>query len=191
MQDVTSKVSQEDMDNARMTRERSTHPPAFEPGMGEGDDDDFGGGSMDDFGNDDDFGGGGFGATGGAGGGFGVAGSNGFGGAGGGFGSMGGGMGMMGGMSQQAQNNDSAEDKFFEYLKKFFIGFKDFAKHFIAAIKGSDLRKRVNFGRYTFIMGLICAVIGLVCVFFTKTFGMQLLVSSLLYYVFSVSNLDV
>ena len=209
MQDITSKVSQADMDNARMARERSMNPPDFEPGM---DEDDFGGddlfGGDDDFGDfgssgDSDFGGssGGFGSSsGGFGsspGGFGSSpggfssSPGGFGSSPGGFGSSPGGFGsgfgqpagMMGGgmMGQQQQQSsaDSADEKFFEYLKKFFVGFKDFAKNFVASIKESDLRKRVNFGKYTFIMSLVCAVIGLICIFFTDKFGVQLLSTSL------------
>ena len=203
MQDITSKVSQADMDNARMARERSMNPPDFEPGM---DDSGFGGDDlfddMDDFGGDssgDGFGGssgGGFGNSGGFGGS-----SGGFGGSGGGFGSTGGfggggfgssgsfgggfgqpagmmGAGMMG-QQQQQSSADTTEEKFFEYVKKFFIGFKDFVKNFITAIKESDIKKRVNFGKYVFITGLICAAIGLVCLFFTNKFGVQLLSSSL------------
>lgn len=202
MQDITSKVSQADMDNARMARERSMNPPDFEPGM---DEDDFGGddlfGGDDDFGDfgssgDSDFGGssGGFGSSsggfGGSPGGFGSS-PGGFGSSPGGFGASPGGFGsgfgqpagMMGGgmMGQQQQQSsaDSADEKFFEYLKKFFVGFKDFAKNFVASIKESDLRKRVNFGKYTFIMSLVCTVIGLICIFFTDKFGVQLLSTSL------------
>lgn len=205
MQDITSKVSQADMDNARMARERALNPPDFEPGMG--DSDDFGGDDL--FDGDDDFGGGeGFGdsdsAFGGPSGGFGSSpggfgsspggfggggfGGGGFGGGGFGGGGFGGGFGqpngMMGGgmAGPQQQNKDSGgsvEDKFFDGLKKFFIGFKDFAKSFVTAIKESDLRKRVNFGKYTFITGLICAAIGFIFIFFTSTFGVQLLSTSL------------
>ena len=204
MQDITSKVSQADMDNARMARERSMNPPDFEPGMGG--DDDFGGDDL--FGGDDDFGD--FGSSGGSDSGFGSSGGfgsspggfgsspGGFGSSPGGFGSSPGGFGaspggfgsgfgqpagMMGGgmMGQQQQQSsaNSADEKFFEYIKKFFIGFKDFAKNFVASIKESDLRKRVNFGKYTFIMSLVCAVIGLICIFFTDKFGVQLLSTSL------------
>ena len=186
MQDITSKVSQADMDNARMSRERSMNPPDFEPGMG---DDDIGGDDL--FGGDDEFGdfgssddsGGGFGASGG---GFGASGG-GFGAPGGGFGASGGGFGAPGGMmnggmmsaQQNTSSADSAEEKFFEYLKKFFIGFKDFIAHIVTAVKNSDVRKRVNFGKYTFIVGLICAAVGFVCLFFTNEFGVQMLASSL------------
>ena len=171
MQDITSKVSQEDMDNARMSRERSTNPPDFEPGMGDDDGmfdsfDDFGSGGSnggDDLGgfgsSGDDFGGGGF-----DGGGFG-----------GGFGNSG-----MGGAGQQNQQfTESPEDKFFEALKKFFIGFKDWMKNFIKSFKSFDIRKRVNAGKITFITGLVCAVIGFICIFFTEHFGFQMLASSL------------
>lgn len=229
MQDITSKVSQADMDNARMARERSMNPPDFEPGMDDsgfgGDDlfddlDDFGGGSSGGdfggssgggFGDSGGFGGGsggfgggtggfgggtggGFGGTGGFGGG--TGGTGGFGGGtgsfgGGGFGSPGGfgsgGFGQPGGMmgagmmgqQQQQSTADTTEEKFFEYLKKFFVGFKDFVKNFIVAIKESNIKKRVNFGKYVFIMGLICAAIGFICIFFTNKFGVQLLSSSL------------
>lgn len=199
MQDITSKVSQADMDNARMARERALNPPDFEPGMGDSDDD-FGGDDL--FGEDDDFGD--FGSSGGSDSGFGSS-PGGFGSSPGGFGSSPGGFGsspggfgsspggfgggfgqpagMMGGgmMGQQQQQNsaDSADEKFFEYLKKFFVGFKDFAKNFVVAIKESDLRKRVNFGKYTFIMSLVCAAVGLICIFFTDKFGIQLLSTSL------------
>ena len=209
MQDITSKVSQADMDNARMARERALNPPDFEPGMG--DDDDFGGDDL--FGEDDDFGD--FGSSGGSDSGFGGS-SGGFGGSPGGFGSSpggfgsspggfgGGGFGSSGGFGgggfggggfgqpngmmgsgmagPQQQNKDSggsAEDKFFDGLKKFFVGFKDFAKNFITAVKETDLRKRVNFGKYMFIMGLICAAVGFVFLFFTSSFGVQLLSTSL------------
>ena len=179
MQDITSKVSQEDMDNARMSRERSTNPPDFEPGMSDDDDlfdslDDFGGGgsNMDDFGNNDS----GFGASGG-----------GFGAPGGGFGAPGGGFGVGGGFGQQQQQNNKApEDKFFDVLKNFFVGFKDWAKNFIQTFKELDVRKRVNAGKYIFIIGLVCAAIGFICIFFTDKFGFQMLASSLFASAFGV-----
>ena len=191
MQDIVSRVSQADMDNAKMARERALNPPDFEPGM---DGSDTGGDDLfdelDNFGGSsgDDLSGGGFGDTGGfdGSGGFG-GGSGGFGGAGGfGGGGFGGGFGQPGGMmgagmmgQQQQSSTDTAEEKFFEYAKKFLIGSKDFVKNFISAVKESDIKKRVNFGKYVFITGLTCAAIGLICVFFTNDFGSQLLSSSL------------
>jgi hypothetical protein len=52
-------------------------------------------------------------------------------------------------------------------------------KNFIKSFKSFDIRKRVNAGKITFITGLVCAVIGFICIFFTEHFGFQMLASSL------------
>ena len=174
MQDVTTRVSDSEMDNARMSRERSTNPPDFEPGMS--DDDDFLD-SLDDMGSGGnmmgDFGMGGM--------------NNGM--------NMGGmgmnGMGMNGmGMGMNSMNpqqpEQSTEDKFFDSVKKFFTGFKDWATNFIKSFKEFDIRKKVGTGKTIFITGLVCACIGFICLFFTKDFGRQVLPASLFASAFGV-----
>lgn len=180
MRSVTDKVSAQERDNARMSRQSVTNPAEFEAGM---DDDisdfdfgdDFGGSSGFGAGGQDSFGSGGFGS-----GDFGTGGFDSFGGQGfdGGRNNMWGQSGSFGTPNTSSQQDDGLEDKFFSLLKKFFIGFGSWTKHFIASFKEFDSVQKLFFGKSLIYTSLVCAVVGVIFLFFLSSWGKPLLLSS-------------
>ena len=166
MQNPLDMVSREDMENAKNSRQASTHPADFAPGMG----DDIG---MDDFGSDIggmdggmDFGGG-------------LGGGGLDGGIGGGMDSFGGGIGGLGGFGQPQAQSQSSEDKFFEVVKIFFKGFSGWFKKFVLTFKSYDVFKRMRTGRSAIFGSIIFFIIGLVVVFLNTGMGFQILAGSM------------
>lgn len=186
MKDIVSKVSREDMENARIDRNRATNPADVEPGMDDfdwGDDSDFGGGSSSggwgsNLGNDGGFSGP-FGNTGGFGGGFG---SSGFGGGfGSGFGGGGFGSGFGGGFGQQETPNQNPEEKFWEVAKKVGKGFFTFSSEFVNSFKFFNVPIGVKTGKSIIVSSILVSVLGLILVLFGfgRELGMQMLISGL------------
>ena len=174
MRDITSKVSSEDRENARLDRDRMKNPADVEPGMEDGGWDMSGFGDDDGFGGSDDWGdsskgsdgfGGGFGGNDGFGGGFGS--NDGFGG-GGGFGgdSWGGGGGFgdgFGGFGQPPKPPEKeTEDKIFEALGTGAKGFGAFMKAFVGGFKTFNTERKMDFGRTSIVAGAVVAVLGVI-----------------------------
>lgn len=178
MKNITSKVNREDMENARIDRDRSTNPADVEPGMGDfdwGNDDSFGSeGGTSGWGSD--FGSGG-GATGGP---FGDSG----GGLGGPFGntqSPFGGFGSSFGQPQPEPKKEDMEDKIFDGLKKLGKGFFNFSSEFVNSFKTFDVTVRMKTGKSIIITGIIVALVGLVLTLFGfgKELGFSLLIGGI------------
>lgn len=183
MKDITSKVSKEDRENARIDRNMETNPPSVDPGMDDIDwdtpDDAFGGfGSSDSFGTSDGWGSSGFGSSGG---GFGS--SGGFG-SGGGFGSDSfgsfdfSGFGS-GGFGVTENKQEDIEDKFWDWMKKLGKGFYSFFGEFIKSFKNFKVDVRMKTFKSMLITGAIVAVIGVLLLFFKVKIGLNLLVGGM------------
>lgn len=171
MQDIKNKVNKDAMNNARANRQSVTNPPDNEPGMGM---DDLN--IVDSFFNSDDGDTGELGNS--SGGGINIGGNNGD---------------MWGNpttnpFQQQApqQPDDGLEDKFFDVLKGFFVGFKDWAKNFGSSFKTFDLAKRLIYGRTVMLLSAIMLGVGILTAIFGWKNGMQLVISSLLTGAFGV-----
>lgn len=167
MQDIRNKVDRSAMDNARSARQSATNPPDFEPGM-----DDIN--IVDSFFGDDN-------GIDGAGGQIGIGDQS----------SMGGNSNDLWGnagsanpfqsQAQPAQQSDSdIEDKVFDALKKFFIGFKDWAKNFGSSFKDFDIAKRVLYGRTVMLLSAIMLGVGILTSVFGWNKGIQIITSSLI-----------
>lgn len=169
MRSVTDKVSPQERDNARMSRQSVTNPAEFEAGMDDslsdfnfddfgGGTDDFGGGT-DSFGGFDDFGG-----------------SQGFDG---GKSNMWGQSGSFNSpMGQPQVTGESAEDKFFEVLKRFFVGFGKWGKNLILSFKQFDTVQRLLFGKGLIYSSLVCLGASILLLFFLPSWGKPLLLGS-------------
>lgn len=185
MKSITSKVNQEDKENARIDRSRSSNPADVEPGMA-------------DFNWDDDDGVGGAGGSSGGwgssmGGGsdpFGSPSSSPFGQSspfgppspspfGGGFG---GGFGGPFGQPPEQPKTDNSEDKFFETLGKIGKGFFTFSGEFVKSFKTFDVLNRMQTGKSILITGAIVAILGIILILlgFGSQLGFPMLVGGLI-----------
>jgi hypothetical protein len=160
MKNITSKVSRDDMDNARIDRNRTANPADVEPGMG-----DFGWGN-------DDMGGGGDAPSSGGGWGSNVGGdqtapSGPFGQSGGAFGGFGQ-QGAFGGfgLPQPEVKKDSTEDKFWAGFKKIGTGVFSFAGEFVKSFKTFDVVNRMQTGKSILITGSIVSLVGIILLLF-------------------------
>lgn len=83
-------------------------------------------------------------------------------------------------MQRPNADTKSTEDKFFDVLKSFFVGFKDWLSHFIKSFSKFDMTKQLLFGRSVIIISIISMVTGVLGLFFIdkELFG-SLLISGL------------
>ena len=80
---------------------------------------------------------------------------------------------------QSAQTGQSPEDKFFEVAGKAGKASMGFFKELTQAFKTSTAIQRANWGRYSLVMGIICAIVGVLLWIFTGKFaGCEILVGS-------------
>jgi hypothetical protein len=168
MKSITSKVNREDMENARIDRNREINPAEVEPGMGDFDWDNDAtptGGSPAGWGSSaNNTMSGPFGSTDTQGG------LGGFGGFGGAF-----------GQQPPVQKEDDVEEKFWLGLKKLGSGFIKFTGELVSSFKTFDVMVRMRTGKSIFITGVITAIAGLLLILFGfgNQLGMSLLVGGL------------
>jgi hypothetical protein len=198
MKSITSKVSRDDMDNARIDRHRTTNPAETDPGMedfdwgNDGDDGLSSGSSWDSgFGSSgaDKGGSGGFGSTGGM---FGSSDSSlgsttpfGGGSFGGGFGGSSFGGNSFGGSPFGApavpEKKDEIEEKLWDVLKGIFKGFFTFFGELVKSFKGFNTGRKLQTGKSAIISGVVVALTGGVIFIFgaDKQGALSLVVSGL------------
>lgn len=164
--DITSKVSREARDDARINRERTSRPADVEPGMEDFEwDEPVGsvGDSPFSSGSDSSFGGSPFGGGGSS------FGGSPFGGGGSSFDS-GWGTPPSSTFGQPDKPTESTEDKFFKTIGMVFKGFFTFTKELVESFKTFDVERRMDTGRTSIVAGVICAIVGFGCTLFGLNF---------------------
>ncbi len=185
---VNNKVSDEDLESAKINRDSALNPPNIPPGMDDDDDwgddwGDFGSSSdlgdskgFDGFGDSSGFGSSGFGSSG--------FGDSGFGGGGFGGGNLGGGGWNGGGFGQGQQQpmpqHENPEDKFWNTIAKGGKSGYNFVSDLVKSFKKFNAIKQKDWGRNVIVTSGILIVIAIISKLFGANGVLQVIIGSLI-----------